>query len=72
MQLVTLLLQLLLLCADNHFFQLCQVAQFQLQNSLSLNIADPETLHQRGFGLFLCSNDMNHFVNIKECDEVPV
>ena len=72
MQLVTLLLQLLLLCADNHFFQLCQIAQFQFQNSLSLNIGDPETLHKRGLGLFLCSNDMNHFVNIKERNEVTV
>ena len=65
MQGVTFACQFFLLTADFHFFQLCQVTEFQVEDGIGLPLAEFEALHQHRPWLVLTTDDRNNFIDIE-------
>ena len=69
---IPLLRQLILLAANLHLFQLCQIAKLEVQNRFGLNIADLEGLHEHRLGLILLADNTNHLIDIEEGDQITL
>ena len=69
---VPLFCQRLLLAADLDFLQPGQLAQAQVEDRFSLDIADREALHQHLLGLVLPADDADHFVDIEESNQQAI
>ncbi len=68
-QLVALFRQLVLFGAQLEFFELGQVAEFELEDRLGLGLGDIETLHHHPARLFLGADDLDHLVDVEVGDE---
>ena len=64
-QFLTLLFQLILFAPNLHFFELGQVAQFQLQDGLGLGIGNTKALHKNRLGLILGTNNVDDLIDIQ-------
>ncbi|MNO72104.1 hypothetical protein D3C76_630390 [compost metagenome] len=66
LQLGLLLEQLVLLAANFHLFKARQLSQAGLEDVVSLDFGQLETLDQRLLGMLLGADDMNHFIQVEE------
>ncbi len=64
-ELVAFRLQLLLLLADLHLFELGEVAQLGLEDELGLLLRQLEALHEDGLGLVLATDDADHLIEVQ-------
>ena len=66
---VPLLAQRLLLGADIHLLEPCEMAELQLQDRFRLDVGEPEPLHQHRLGPVLLADDRDHLVQVEEGGE---
>ena len=72
LQRLALLAQAVLLTLDFHLFQFGEIAQAQIQDGLSLNVGELETLHQDGLRLVLFTDNRDDFIDVQIGSEQAV
>ena len=69
---VALIAKLRLLTADLHLLKLCQIAQLQIENSVSLNIGERKTSHELSLWLVFLSDDSDNLINIEVGNQIAL